>query len=518
MGSCKGCLAWGVLPRYNWTCWPCRWWQSHYPEGMCKYCHRVTRIGDQQACRLCLEQARMLQIPGRATNLAAATRHGQQLFLANMTRSRRKPPMPTLAPGRREPSPTQPLAGFDDRAAAQLTLFDAEPDPRAVRRRALAANDDLTRYCAAIVTEHAQRHGWSNRQRNAVIGSLRVLQATRPTPAAKIRASDIIGLRRYDGTVSSTIDVLTEADLLIEDVPTNVEKYFTGAFARPDGLPPVMHEHLQLWLQIMLGGSDQQPRQHPRDPQTVHLHILGMTPVITAWVESGRRSFAEITADDVTAALAQLPPDGSARRIAEAGLKALFKVLKGRRLVFSDPTRALKTTPKPGNIPLPLDPAMIRAELNSTNPAVALAVALIAFHALTGKQLRELALTAIADGRMTVDGRNVPLAAPVRTRLAAWLDHRARTWPGSINPHLLINRRTAPRLTTVGPGFPWVHTAGLRPRVLREDRILHEIHATGGDVRRICDLFGLQVAAATRYLDTVEHPDLAIGGEQVRRT
>jgi hypothetical protein len=41
-----------------------------------------------------------------------------------------------------------------------------------------------------------------------------------------------------------------------------------------------------------------------------------------------------------------------------------------------------------------------------------------------------------------------------------------------------------------------------------EDRILHEIHATGGDVRRIYDLFGLSVEGATRYLKTVEHPDL----------
>lgn len=31
LGSCKGCLAWGVYPRYNWTCWSCRWWSTHYP-------------------------------------------------------------------------------------------------------------------------------------------------------------------------------------------------------------------------------------------------------------------------------------------------------------------------------------------------------------------------------------------------------------------------------------------------------------------------------------------------------
>jgi hypothetical protein len=32
-----------------------------------------------------------------------------------------------------------------------------------------------------------------------------------------------------------------------------------------------------------------------------------------------------------------------------------------------------------------------------------------------------------------------------------------------------------------------------------------QIHATGGDIRRICDLFGLSVEGATRYLKTIEH-------------
>jgi len=45
-----------------------------------------------------------------------------------------------------------------------------------------------------------------------------------------------------------------------------------------------------------------------------------------------------------------------------------------------------------------------------------------------------------------------------------------------------------------------------------------QIHATGGDIRRICDLFGLTVEGATRYLKTVEHPDLTTPGEWVPRT
>src|SRR6266700_6674486 len=79
---------------------------------------------------------------------------------------------------------------------------------------------------------------------------------------------------------------------------------------------------------------------------------------------------------------------------------------------------------------------------------------MVAFHALTGKQLQGLRLTDIVDGRLALDGRVIPLAGPVRVRLAAWCDHRARTWPASINPHLFVTRRTAPRLIPVALNSP----------------------------------------------------------------
>jgi len=75
-------------------------------------------------------------------------------------------------------------------------------------------------------------------------------------------------------------------------------------------------------------------------------------------------------------------------------------------------------------------------------------------------------------------------------------------------PHLFVGRASAPRLVPVGKQFPWRGT-GLRPQALREDRILAEIHATGGDVRRICDLFGITIETAMRYATTLGHPDLA---------
>ncbi len=99
---------------------------------------------------------------------------------------------------------------------------------------------------------------------------------------------------------------------------------------------------------------------------------------------------------------------------------------------------------------------------------------------------------------------------------ATWLDYRNKTWPATANPYLLINRKTAPRIMPVGATYPWSHS-DLRSRAVREDRILNEIHTTGGHVRRISDLVGLTISGTTRYLATVEHPDLS-RDHQVPRT
>ena len=183
--SCRGCLAWGVYPRYAWLCWSCRIWRTLLPRRdlpLLRPDLPDLRIG---RCRLCYEQARLLQEPGKAINLAEANKYGQQLFFANLVYQR------TLAP-RAEPTPTwkkrlrnyqafQADTGFHD-GWVQDPLFDADPDPAAVRARAVLQDSDLTRYCAAIVNDHAARYGWSTRQRLSVIHSLRVLQTVRPTP------------------------------------------------------------------------------------------------------------------------------------------------------------------------------------------------------------------------------------------------------------------------------------------------------------------------------------------------
>ncbi|MEV7649078.1 hypothetical protein [Arthrobacter sp. NPDC089319] len=456
----------------------------------------------------------MLQEPGHGLDLVGATKAGHQLFFANMTFARRgAPPLSPdqRAPWQRRDKNNLPGSGAAAEFGGQMALFDLAPDPKALAERVRREDNDLTRYCAAIVREHAARAGWSKRQRNDVTRSLRILQGLRPTPTAKVRATHVLQLRQYSGNVISTIDVLAAAGLLIEDRPTRVERYFA---AKTSTLPPVMKDQLEVWLEVLTNGARRPPRQIPRDPKTIIAHILGIEPIIHAWAAAGLQSFAEVTHADITAALDETK---SRRHIAGNGLKSLFTILKGRRLIFANPTRGMKASPKATNTPLALDAAVIRGELNSPDPVVALAVALVAFHALTGQQVRELKLTDIRDGHLAVADRHIPLAGPVRTRLTAWLDHRNRTWPGTANPHLLINRRTAPRLLPVSNQFPWSGLT-LRPRVLREDRILHEIHATGGDIRRVCDLFGLSVEGATRYLGTLEHPDLTLENQRVPRT
>jgi hypothetical protein len=136
-------------------------------------------------------------------------------------------------------------------------------------------------------------------------------------------------------------------------------------------------------------------------------------------------------------------------------------------------------------------------------------VALIAFHGLRSGQLRRLRLTDLRDGRLHLDGRGIILADPVRTRLATWLDHRATRWPNTTNPYLFVHYRSAARAEPVGQR--WVRLtigAGLTATAIREDRILNEAHASGGDARRLADLFGLSIQATTRYTATVDHPDL----------
>ncbi len=118
----------------------------------------------------------------------------------------------------------------------------------------------------------------------------------------------------------------------------------------------------------------------------------------------------------------------------------------------------------------------------------------------------KLLLTDIRDGRVRVDANVIVMADPVRQRINAWLAERARRWPNTANPHLFISSRTAVRTTPVSA--TWIiDKLSVLPRMIREDRILNEAIASGGDVRRLCDLFGISVITAQRYADVILKPN-----------
>ncbi|GIE91620.1 hypothetical protein Are01nite_81000 [Actinoplanes regularis] len=187
------------------------------------------------------------------------------------------------------------------------------------------------------------------------------------------------------------------------------------------------------------------------------------------------------------------------------GLRSIFRILKARKTVFVNPTARMKNPSNIRKAPIAIDLAQVRANLIDGRPATEALTALLAFHAVRIYQLAELKLTDVQDGRLHIDDRVILLAEPARDRLNAYLEYRLKTWPTSVNPHLFIHARN---WTTLRPCTNWwirkqLGTSGDR---IRQDRILDGAHANGGELRALCDLFGLSISGAARYASTVNQP------------
>lgn len=512
-GACKDCLSWGVLRRHNWRCWGCRGWRARHPVAECPYCRCQLPIAAHGACRLCWHQAQLVSTATGAIDIAEANRFGQQLFLANINSRRHRRidhavgnPRWLRKPrgARTTPAPFTPLR------YVQLTLFSVIPDLEKLETIPAAPLPVMSDYLDAVLQDYAEKHGWSARVTNTVRQSLQVVQNCQDTPGTSVRASEAQRLLNQRGlTLESTLHVLAAAGLLEDDREPAVRTYFESRVA---GLPERMLAQLELWYTIMIDGSTRPPRRHPRQHATIHLQIRGMSSCLHRWAARGIDNLAEITRDDVVVAL---PAMRVSRLEAGAGLRSLFNVLKGRKEVFANPCKGMNFDRPATNLPLPMDVDTILGALNDPNPTRAFAVSLATFHGLKGRQIRTIKLTDISDGRLSIEGRVIPLAEPVRVRLSAYLDFRTERYPSTSNPHLLINRKTATRTTPVDARYPWSkHT--VQSKQLREDRILHEVFTTGGDIRGICDLFGLSIQAACRYASVLDHPDLT--GQSERET
>ncbi len=500
--ACPDCLAWGTTRNLAWLCKGCKNWRRNYPnDGPCRTCDRSLPVSDQGSCRLCHKQASHARDANTRLDLVGANRHGQQLFIADLFQAGTSTTRPRPAH-----QPPAPVAATPTPAThQQLALFRTRHDLAAAGRSGLHLHADPEHATALEALTHhlASTRGWSNRQVRDTIFGVRIVLGLQPHGQAPVRASEVDCLKNIDLPVWTAMEVFTTAGLLIEDRTTTIDAWFAH---HTRGLPEPMLRELTTWFEVMKNGSRTAPRRRPRSPFTIHLHLGWALPTLQAWAAAGHTSLREITKNHV---LDALPASGNPRSTTGQGLKSVFRLLKGRKILFTDPTARIRTGEHESRQPLPLDLLAVRTALNSPEPARACVVALIAFHGLRPGHLQRLRLTDIHDGRATVDGRLIPLAEPVRERLATYLTHRNTRWPRTTNPHLFIHYRTAGKDTPVG--HRWLRLTvgeGLTPTGLREDRILSEVHATGGDARALTDLFGLSINASARYTATLEHPDL----------
>ncbi|NSX38422.1 hypothetical protein HTS88_18730 [Pseudarthrobacter oxydans] len=487
---------------HQWLCEACRHWRKKHPRGKCTACSADTAINDDQACRLCWSQ--FITSGGRkgGIDLLKANRFGQQLSLANLRhasvgqhrgtrRKREEPPNAVHAPA------------FTPVTHRQLTLFPAARDLANGLAHGFPppAEPRMAAFLDQLLTEHARKHGWSLTHTKRTRRGLAIALGLQDTPGAPLRATDILGLQGIGITTLRLLEVCAAAGLLEDDREPAVDKWFKTATAE---LPEQMRNELDSWYTIMLNGSSTPPRSKPRSETTTRLYLRWSLPALHSWAASGQTSLREITPEHVKDVL---PPSGNPRAAMGQGLRCLFRVLKGHRVIFFNPIGPMRTGTHETRHPMPLASAQLRDAINSTNPAGAALTAIVAFHGLRSGQLRKLQLTDIHDGRLHLDQRTIPLAQPVRDRLSVWLAYRERHWPSTRNPHVFISRRTA--LDSAPVGVQWITTSmGMTVQQAREDRILYELHASGGDLRRICDMFGLSIAGANRYSTVLAHPGL----------
>lgn len=497
--SCLDCYAWGATRHHTWLCVGCKAWRrDNSTLGQCPSCGQRQHLGTMGACRLCYKQASYMRPPDGKLDIVAANQHGQQLFIANLF----------LRRGMRRPQPA-PRA-VDPTSAArhgceQLLLFTMRRDLSAHGRVGLHLRADPTR--AAALDVHARavatELGWSARQLEDTCYGLRIVLGIQDYPHTPVNASDVELLREVDLPVWTVLRVLARAGLLREDRTPAFDAWFTDQIR---GLPEPMSAELTTWFDILKNGSQIPPRRRPRSETTIRLHLQWALPILRDWANAGHTSLRTISREHV---LDALPPSGNPRSQAGQGLKSICRLLKARKILFTDPTSRVKTGYHQSNQPMPVDVDLLRAALHSDDPARAALVALMAFHGLRTGQLQRLELTGIRDGRLHIDGRIIILAEPVRDRIRAYLDHRNQRWPHATSPYVFLTRHTGSRHQQASARWIWLTIGpGLSAAAVREDRILDEALATGGDVRRLADLFGLSIQAGTRYTTTIAHPDL----------
>jgi integrase len=352
----------------------------------------------------------------------------------------------------------------------------------------------------AELTGYGQARGWAPATMTRARRGLTVLLSSHPTLAdttmevAAVRA--FLNQRRQ--VALRVVEFLVDQGLL--GPADQGQAVLDGWLAsRLEVLSNPIRIEVQTWIEGLRGRGPRAGR--PRKPSTIQGYVRTLQAPLADWA-ARYQSLRQVTSEDITAQLA--PVTGPTRLLHLAAMRSLFGTLKARRVLFANPTAGLlgrHATPTPA---LGLDPAVRPSLLARLDrPDKRLIVLLAGVHALRSAQICALTLDAVdlAAGALLVDGQPRRLDALTRQQARAWLEWRGRRWPATANPYLLVNRSTAGGLTPVKRSY--VHAVfqrlGLTAHQLRVDRLLAEVHATGGDPLTLTRLFGLSDPTAIRY-------------------
>ncbi len=516
--ACRDCLAWGVHRIHGWICGGCQSWRELHPEhGQCISCGRQQPLNKHRACRLCWQQTVTQAQRGEPRDVLQANQHGQQLMFANTSSS--KPgfrPHPRRdyrrADNTDSPNGTDGTDGTDGTGGrpaepgtgvrGQLDLLRFRPVEDAALRYGFG--DPPSSHFAVLLdrltVDHASHHGWGRKQTSAARIALRVLQARHQLASAPVKATAVASLTDLGLRPRNVLAVLAANGFLEEDRPASIDTWFTR---QTQGLPEPMSRELRTWFTILRQGHVTPPRSRPRHNGTIKTRTLWALPTLRAWADQGHQSLREISRADV---LLILPFDGTARATLGAALRSIFSTLKRHNVLFTNPMARLRVGNVERRIPMPLNQSTLRDAFHSPDPTRAALTAVIGFHGLRPREARQLRLTDIHDGRIWLPDRTILLASATQERLDNYLNHRRTTWPATPNPHLFINTLSATTTDPVWSNWP-TDRLGVSAQALRQDRIVDEVQANG-DLRRICDFFGVTMSTAEYYATTLNHPEL----------
>jgi hypothetical protein len=490
VGSCPDCLSWGASYGSQSYCRACYDFTRRYGRGECAGCRRIIAV-KKGHCRLCWLQAGIAAAGRRRITPEDFEPAGYwQLSLAGMSRLGGTGPAP-CATAAGPPPPAGPAAWtqLELRAPGESRHFDARHWAASrIDGEALA----LTR---RIASELAATRGWNPR---IVIETGRALAVVLAdyVPGDMIAWSQLPpALHRRDLSITRTAEILDLAGLLDDD---RVSSFTALMRARLAQLPPPMAADVTHWLRTRSEGG---PRSRPRDEHTVRMNLNRVRPLLLEW--AGHYShLREVTTADVIAATELL--SGSLRRQTLTALRSLFSHCKKTGRIFRDPTRGVAGVQRPLILIQPLQPAEIdQATSAAVTPAARLTVALAAVHAARPKTIRELHLddADLGNRRLVIAGRARPLDDLTGHLLLAWLQHRGRRWPGTANPHLIINQQTAMTTRAVSENWLTESCRGLTATLerLRVDRQLEEALTCGADPLHLAAVFGIDDTTAIKY-------------------